>query len=64
MGVYEESNDMKCYEHQIKTPWLSKELPVQRQQQKHYKHYSGVFIVNFEHTSHIALVFLLLTLNK
>ena len=24
---------------------------------------SGVFIVNFEHTSHLALVFLLLTLN-
>ena len=25
---------------------------------------SGVFIVNFEHISHLALVFLLLTLNK
>ena len=25
---------------------------------------SGVFIVNFEHTSHLFLVFLLLTLNK
>ena len=24
---------------------------------------SGVFIVNFEHTSHLVLVFLLLTLN-
>ena len=27
------------------------------------KRHSGVFIVNFEHTSHIVLVFLLLTLN-
>ena len=26
-------------------------------------HRSGVFIVNFEHNSHLALVFLLLTLN-
>ena len=25
---------------------------------------SGVFIVNFEHISHLALVFLLLTLNR
>ena len=25
--------------------------------------FSGVFIVNFEHISHLALVFLLLTLN-
>ena len=25
---------------------------------------SGVFIVNFEHTSHVILVFLLLDLNK
>ena len=25
---------------------------------------SGVFIVNFEHTSHLDLVFLLLTLSK
>ena len=26
--------------------------------------HSGVFIVNFEHTSHLALVFLLLTLSR
>ena len=26
-------------------------------------HHSGVFIVNFEHISHLVLVFLLLTLN-
>ena len=25
---------------------------------------SGIFIINFEHTSHLFLVFLLLTLNK
>ena len=29
-----------------------------------HEHRFGVFIVNFEHNSHIALVFLLLTLNK
>ena len=28
------------------------------------KHSSGVFIVNFEHVSHVVLVFPLLTLNK
>ena len=28
------------------------------------RHYSGVFIVNFEYISHLFLVFLLLTLNK
>ena len=28
-----------------------------------YQRRSGVFIVNFEHISHLALVFLLLTLN-
>ena len=27
-------------------------------------HRSGVFIINFEHLSHLFLVFLLLTLNK
>ena len=30
---------------------------------RHWRH-SGVFVVNFEHISHLALVFLLLTLNK
>ena len=29
---------------------------------RHWRH-SGVFVVNFEHISHLALVFLLLTLN-
>ena len=28
-----------------------------------YQRHSGVFIVNFEHMSHLVLVFLLLTLN-
>ena len=31
--------------------------------QRHW-HRSGVFIVNFEHISHLALVFLLLTLSR
>ena len=31
-------------------------------ERRHWRH-SGVFIVNFEHISHLALVFLLLTLN-
>ena len=29
-----------------------------------YSRHSGIFIVNFEHISHLFLVFLLLTLNK
>ena len=33
-------------------------------QDKRQSHRSGAFIVNFEHISHIFLVFLLLTLNK
>ena len=32
--------------------------------ERRYWRRSGVFIVNFEHISHLALVFLLLTLNK
>ena len=31
--------------------------------ERRYWHRSGVFIVDFEHTSHLALLFLLLTLN-
>ena len=31
---------------------------------KHHWHRSGVFVVNFEHISHLFLVFLLLNLNK
>ena len=37
---------------------LTKKTPERRQW-----HCSGVFIVNFEHTPHLVLVFLLLTLN-
>ena len=36
-------------------------LPIKTQERRHWRH-SGVFIVNFEHISHLALVFLLLTL--
>ena len=32
-------------------------------ERRHWRR-SGVFIVNFEHISHLALVFLLLTLNR
>ena len=32
--------------------------------ERHQRRRSGVFIVNFEHISHLFLVFLLLTLNK
>ena len=38
---------------------LTIKTPEQRQWRR-----SGVFIVNFEHILHLALVFLLLTLNK
>ena len=41
---------------------LSK-LIIKTQEWSH-RRYSGVFTVNFEHTSHLVLVFLLLTLNK
>ena len=33
-------------------------------QERRYCHRSGIFIANFEHTSHLALVFLLLILNR
>ena len=41
-------------------------LTIKTQERRHWRHWSrsGVFIVNFEQTSHIVLVFLLLTLNK
>ena len=32
--------------------------------QRHHQRRSGVFIVNFEHISHLALAFLSLTLSK
>ena len=37
-------------------------LTLKTPERRHWRH-SGVFIVNFEHISHIVLVFLLLTLN-
>ena len=37
---------------------LTKKIP-----ERHHWHRSGIFIVNFEHISHLVLVFLLLTLN-
>ena len=36
----------------------------QQRYQKDARRRSGVFIVNFEHISHLALVFLLLTLSR
>ena len=41
-----------CSKLTIKTP------------KRRHRHRSGVFIVNFEHISHLALVFLLLTLSR
>ena len=38
---------------------LTKKIPEQRQWRR-----SGVFIVNFKHTSHLVLLFLLLTLGR
>ena len=40
-----------CSKLKIKTP------------ERHHWHLSGIFILNFEHISHLVLVFLLLTLN-
>ena len=37
-------------------------LTLKTPEQRHWRH-SGVFIVNFEHISHLVQVFLLLTLN-
>ena len=47
-----------CSKLTIKTPERRPKTPERRQW-----HHSGVFIVNFEHISHLALVFLLLTLS-
>ena len=41
---------------------ICSKLPVKTPERRHWRH-SGAFIVNFEHISHLVLVFLLLTLN-
>ena len=42
---------------------ICSKLTVKTPEQSHWR-CSGVFIVNFEHTSHLVLVFLLLTLSR
>ena len=42
---------------------ICSKLTLETPEQYHWRH-SGVFIVNFEHISHLFLMFLLLTLNK
>ena len=42
---------------------ICSELTIKAPERRHWR-CSGVFIVNFEHTSHLVLVFLLLTLNS
>ena len=42
---------------------ICSKLTINTPERRHWRR-SGVFIVNFEHISHLALVFLLLTLNK
>ena len=42
---------------------MCSKLTINTPERRHWRR-SGVFIVNFEHISHLVLVFLLLTLNK
>ena len=42
---------------------ICSKLTINAPERRHWRR-SGVFIVNFEHISHLVLVFLLLTLNK
>ena len=42
---------------------ICSELTIKIPERRHL-HRSGVFIINFEHISHLFLVFLLLTLSK
>ena len=42
---------------------ICSKLTIKTQELRHWLH-SGVFIVNFEHISHLVLVFLLLTLSR
>ena len=46
-----------------KTRKICLELTIKTPERRHWRR-SGVFIVNFEHISHLFLVFLLLTLKK
>ena len=41
---------------------MCSKLTIKTPEQHHWRR-SGIFIVNFEHISHLVLVFLLLTLN-
>ena len=41
---------------------ICSELTIETPERRQWRHY-GIFIVNSEHISHLALVFLLLTLN-
>ena len=41
---------------------ICSKLTIKTPERRHWRH-SGVFIVNFEHISHLVLVLLLLTLN-
>ena len=41
---------------------ICSKLTIKTPERRHW-HHSGVFIVNFEHISHLVLVFLLLTFN-
>ena len=42
---------------------ICSKLTIKLPERRHWRR-SGVFIVNFEHISHLVLVFLLLTLNR
>ena len=42
---------------------ICSKLIIKTPERRHWRH-SGVFIVNFEHISHLVLVFLLLTLTR
>ena len=47
---------------QIQSAFTCSKLTIKAPEQRQWRG-SGVFIVNFEHISHLVLVFLLLTLN-
>ena len=54
----------KVNDRNTRTRWeICSELTIKTPERCQWRH-SGVFIVNFEHISHLVLVFLSLTLNK